>query len=98
MDIIESMVESMEHGLVTLAPELVHKVALSGWLSVGEVVVGWPSILVWDGYGRDLHMALQGVVENVKRRRWRSVKYAVNRRWYLFGEEEVCFGTEGSDG
>ena len=100
MDIVESMVESMEHGLVTLAPELVHKVALSGMAECGR---GWcvganmSSTLV-DGYGRDLHMALQGVVENVKRRRWRSVKYAVNRRWYLFGEEEVCFGTEGSDG
>ena len=52
--------------------------------------LGW----IW----KRLHMALQGVVENVKRRRWRSARYAVNRRWCLFGEEEVCFGTEGSDG
>ena len=45
------------------------------------------SILVWDGYGRDLHMALQGVVENVQRKRWRAAKYAVARGWYEGGEE-----------
>ena len=38
MDIVESMVESMEHGLVTLAPILVHKVGLSGMAECGR---GW---------------------------------------------------------
>ena len=40
------------------------------------------SIFVWDGYGRDLHRALQGVVENVKRGRWAAARYAVRRRWF----------------
>ena len=46
------------------------------------------SILVWDGYGKDLHRALEGVMENVRGRRWRAARYAVGRRWFVDGEEE----------
>ena len=82
-----------EGGLVGLATELIHLVALSGWLNVGEVAAlsesckRMASILVWDGYGRDLHRALEGVMENVGGRRWRAARYAVGRRW--LGEEGV---------
>ena len=84
-------------GLVGLAPELIHKVALSGWLEVGDVAAlsetccMMASILVWDEYGKDLHVALLGVMENVRAGRWRSARYAVGRGWY--GEEEC--GEEG---
>ena len=80
-----------------LAPELIHKVALEGWLGVRDVgVLGlvcrrMADILVWDEYGRELHMALRGVVENVRERRWKAAMYAVKRRW--FGGEEG--GEEG---
>ena len=46
------------------------------------------SILVWDGYGKDLHMALRGVVENVRERRWKAGRYALARRWFGGEEEE----------
>ena len=79
--------------MTVLPPELIHKIALSGWLGVEDVAAlgqtcrRMASILVWDGYGRDLHGALVGVAENVRRGRWRSAKFAVNRRW--FGEDGV---------
>ena len=74
-------------GLDMLAPELVHKVALGGYLSLSEVGAlsqtcrRMADILVWDMYGKDLHMALLGVVENVRAQRWRAARYAVGRRW-----------------
>ena len=88
----ESESEESE-GLVGLAPELVHRVALSGWLEVGDVAAlsltcrRMAEILVWDGYGRDLHRALVGVVENMRVGRWRSARYAVNRGWFAGGGE-----------
>ena len=75
-------------GLVGLAPELVHRVALSGYLTYEEVCAlsqtcrRMADVLVWDVYGRDLGYALEGVVGNVKRRRWKAAKYALNRGWY----------------
>ena len=84
--------------MVGLAPEMVHKVALSGWLNVEEVGAlaqtckRMASILVWDGYGRDLHMALRGVMENVREKNWVSARYAASRGWV---EEE---GVDGVDG
>ena len=85
---------SMGSGLVGLAPEVVHKVALSGWLTFSEVAAlsqtckRMASILVWDEYGRDIHYALKGVMENVKAERWRSAQFAVRRRWFVGEEEE----------
>ena len=79
-------------GLADLAPELVHKLAFEGWLGVedvkalGLVCKRLASILVWDEYGRDLHAALSGVMENVRAKRWNSARYAVGRRW-LRGED-----------
>ena len=81
-------------GLVGLAPELVHKVALSGWLRVGDVCAlsqtcrRMADILVWDEYGKDVHMALLGVMENVETKRWKSARYAVGRKWFVEGEGE----------
>ena len=91
-------------GLMGLAPELIHKVALEGWLGVRDVgVLGlvcrrMADILVWDEYGRELHMALRGVVENVRERRWKAAMYAVKRRWFggeEGGEEGVWRGVVG---
>ena len=82
----------MEMGLTGLATEMVHKVALSGWLGVGDVAAlsqtcrRMADVLVWDEYGRDLHFALLGVVENVVEERWKAAKYAMGRRWYGGGE------------
>ena len=80
--------------LTKLAPELVHNVALSGYLTHEEVAAlaqtcrRLASILVWDTYGRDLHFALKGVVENVRRQRWSAARYAVRRRWFVESDEE----------
>ena len=86
-------------GLVGLAVEMVHEVALGGWLGVGEVgALGrtcrrMAEVLVWDEYGRDLHHALEGVVENVWARRWKSVRYAMARGWWVGeGEDEESRG------
>ena len=85
---VEGMDRDRDEGLVELAPELVHKVALGGWLGVRDVAAlsqtcrRMADILVWDEYGRDLHHALEGVMENVWERRWKAARYAVNRRWY----------------
>ena len=75
-------------GLVGLAPELVHKVALSGYLTYEEVCAlsrtcrRMADVLVWDVYGRDLGYALKGVVGNVERGRWKAARYALRRGWY----------------
>ena len=59
-------------GLVDLPPELLHKVAFSGTLSYTDVSAlsqtccRMKSIFLDDAYGRDIHHALKGVVENVK--------------------------------
>ena len=74
-------------GLVGLPPELVHAIALEGYLEVGDVRAlaltcrRMAGILVEDAYGRDLHFALQGVVVNVRAKRWRSARFAVGRMW-----------------
>ena len=86
----------MSSGLVELAPEMMHKVALSGDLSFDDVKAlsqtcrRMRTIFVDDDYGRDIHHALKGVVENVKEKRWRSARLAVRRRWFREedGEEE----------
>ena len=81
-----------------LAPELVHKIALEGWLEFSDVEAlsktcrRMASILMWDEYGRDVHYALLGVVENVREGRWSAARYAVCRRWFRGedgGEESV---------
>ena len=91
--VMESAMESEEGSwLVRMAPEIVHKVALSGWLGVEEVAALSEScrrmaeILVWDEYGRDLHRALLGVVESVRGKRWKAAMYATSRRWFGVGE------------
>ena len=95
--VIESMSSGETNessGLVRLAPELMHKVALSGYLSFNDVAAlsqtcrRMKAIFVEDGYGRDIHYALKGVVENVRTKRWRSARYAVRRKWFVEGEEE----------
>ena len=86
--------EGKGKGLVGLATEMVHEVALSGWLGVGDVAAlsqtcsRMANVLVWDGYAKDLHLALLGVMENVRKGRWRSAQYAVKRRWFVEEEEE----------
>ena len=78
--------------LVGLPPELIHMVALSGHLSFNDVgalaltCVRMKSVLIEDGYGNDIRYALLGVEKNARRRRWRSARYAVRRRWWGEGE------------
>ena len=88
-------------GLVGLAPELVHKVALSGWLAFEDVRAlamtckRMKTMFVDDAYGRDIHYALKGVMENVRAKRWVPARYAVRRRWFVGedgGEESVWKG------
>merc|ERR1711991_943411 len=67
----------MEMGLVGMATEVLHKVALSGWLEFVDV-----------DYGRDIHYALNGVMYNVRGKRWRSARFAVRRKWFVEGVEE----------
>ena len=80
--------------LVELATELVHKVALSGWLEFEDVKAlamtckRMKSIFVDDDYGRDIHYALKGVVENVRGKRWRSARFAVKRKWFVDWREK----------
>ena len=80
--------------LVELAPEVMHKVALSGWLefedvkALSQTCTRMKSIFLDDDYGRDIHYALIGVVENVRGKRWRSALYAVRRKWFVEGKEE----------
>ena len=70
-----------------MAPELVHKVALSGWLTFAEVKAlsqtcrRMKTIFVDDEYGRNIHHALKGVVENAQAKNWVSARYAVTRQW-----------------
>ena len=86
-------IEGESVGLVNMAPEVMHLVALSGWLGVRDVAAlsqtcrRMADILVWDGYGKDLHVALKGVVANVRGKRWKSAQYAMRRRWFVEGEE-----------
>ena len=82
-------------GLVWLAPELIHKVALSGWLGVKDVSAlsqtckRMAEVLVWDAYAKNIHQALVGVMENVAAERWVPARYAVKRRWFVRGEDEA---------
>ena len=84
--------------LLDLATELLHKIALSGWLDVKDVAAlsqtckRMKAVFVDDQYGRDIHHALEGVVKNVQAERWESARYAVLRRCFEEedgGEEEV---------
>ena len=43
-------------------------------------------------YGRDIHYALKGVVENVGGKRWRAARSAVKRKWFAEREEEDGMG------
>ena len=76
-------------GLLDLAPEEVHLVALSGWLSISDVASlsttckRMADILVWDVYGKDVHYALLGVSANVDAGRWKAARYAVSRKWFV---------------
>ena len=84
----------MAVGLMEMAAEVVHEIALSGWLefedveALGLTCKKMAGILVWDGYGRDLHYALLGVGENARRKRWKAGKYALKRRWFGKGDGE----------
>ena len=87
------MADSSEIGLMELATELIHNVALSGWLEPRDVAAlaqtcrRMAEVLVWDEYGANIHRALLGVTENVKGQRWKAANYAVHRRWFR-GEDE----------
>ena len=76
-----------------LAPELVHMVALTGHLTFNDIAAlsqtcrRMKTIFVDDDYGRDIHYALKGVMENVRAKRWASARYALNRRWFVDGWE-----------
>ena len=93
MDSVKTVDELV--GLVALAPELMHKVALSGYLSFNDVAAlsqtcrRMNNIFVDDDYGRDIHYALKGVRENMEARRWRSARFAVGRGWFVGGGERV---------
>ena len=97
MNVVEGSAhgDSVGVGLVEMAPELIHKVALSGYLTFSEVNAlsqtcrRMKSIIVDDDYGRDIHYALKGVMENVKGKRWKAAEYAMSRRWYEGGEETL---------
>ena len=75
--------------LVHLAPELMHKITLSGNLSFNDVAAlsqtchTMKTIFVDDAYGRDIHHALLGVLKNVETKQWTSARYAVKRRWFV---------------
>ena len=79
--------------LTDLATELIHLIALSGYLTFPDVVSlaltckSLCSVLVGDSYGRDLHYALRGVLPNVGERKWRSASYALTRSWF---SDPVC--------
>ena len=81
-------------GLVGLATELIHLVALSGWLRFEDVCAlalsckRMNTVFVDDEYGRNIHHALLGVMKNVRTKRWVSAMYAVRRKWFVGGEEE----------
>ena len=76
--------------LAKLAPELLHLVALSGWLLFEDVTAlsktsrTLKNIFVDDDYARDIHYALLGAEGSVWDRRWRSARYAVRRRWFAY--------------
>ena len=76
-------------GLVELAPELMHKVALSGWLTFNDVAAlsqtcrRMKSIFVDDDYGRGIHHAMKGVLHNVRAKRWKAARFAVKRKWFV---------------
>merc|ERR1711991_690021 len=77
-----------------MATEVVHKVALEGWLefedveALSQTCCRMKSIFVDDDYGRDIHYALKGVVENVREKRWRAARFAVRRRWFVGRREK----------
>ena len=94
----------MEKGrLVGLPPELIHKIALDGWMepkdvaSLSQTCWRMATILSRDSYGRDLHHALLGVMTNVKAKRWRAARYAVGRRWFAGGGGEEGLWKEVAD-
>ena len=80
--------------LVECAPELIHKIALSGWLTFHDVKAlalsckKMKAIFVDDDYGRNIHHALEGVMENVWEKRWASARYAVQRTWFVVDQED----------
>ena len=82
-------------GLVELAPELIHKIALSGWLTYDDVLAlaetcrRMEDILVHDNYGQDIHLAMLGVIYNARNMWWTSARYAMRRKWFAEGEDEA---------
>ena len=82
-------------GLLTLAPEIIHKIALTGYLTPPQVAGlsqtcrQLASILLWDEYGRDIHYALKGVIPAIRTKRWKSALYALGRGWYEGAEGGV---------
>ena len=84
--------------LTEMPPELIHKIALTGYLTPPQVAAlsqtchHMASILVWDEYGNNIHHALNGVLPNVKAHNWKAAHYAITRRWFAAddnGEEGV---------
>ena len=80
--------------LAELPPELIHKIALTGYLTPPQVAAlsqtchQMASILVWDEYGNNIHHALNGVLPNVKAQRWKAAQYAAHRGWFVDDRED----------
>lgn len=78
--------------LTDMAPEMIHAIALSGYLTYDEVGAlgmtcrAMAEVIIWDEYGRRLRRALVGVLPNLRAKRWECVWYALRRRW--FGKRE----------
>ena len=79
-----------------MAPEIIHMVALSGYLSAHEVAMlagtckQMAEVLTHDPYGRNIHKALLGVVANVEKKEWVAASYAMARHW-VDGEERTLW-------
>ena len=75
--------------LTSLPPELIHAVALVGYLTFEDVMSlaltckALASVILYDDYGRNIHFALRGVVANVESQLWVAARYAVSRSWFV---------------
>lgn len=83
----------MTTNITTLAPEIIHEIALTGYLShqdvsaLSQTCKTMASLLIHDTYGHDIHHALLGVTANVNAKNWVAARYALKRRW--FTEDDV---------
>ena len=94
--------------LTSLPPEIIHTIALSGYLGASDVrslsltCTQMAAILHHDPYARDLCTALSGLLPNLASHNWTPVRYAIIRRWYdpatldlpMLWKKVVCLVTE----